>query len=159
MPLDADAQPLPRLRRGRPPKTAAERDEGNRRKDLIAAAARLFRSQGFDGTSTRDIAAAANMQSGSPFYFFQSKRAILHAVMQEGMARAIATLVRRRVVRSEAVVHRSQCSEALCADGSPALYRPAGSTRRAGRVAHEKKPRGAGLCRVRVQGFSAAGSC
>ena len=80
MPLDADAQPLPRLRRGRPPKTAAERDEGNRRKDLIAAAARLFRSQGFDGTSTRDIAAAANMQSGSPFYFFQSKRAILHAV-------------------------------------------------------------------------------
>lgn len=91
MPLDADAQPLPRLRRGRPPKTAAERDEGNRRKDLIAAAARLFRSQGFDGTSTRDIAAAANMQSGSPFYFFQSKRAILHAVMQEGMARAIAT--------------------------------------------------------------------
>lgn len=77
-------------RRGRPPKTAAERDEGNRRQTLIAAAARLFRTKGFDGTSTRDIAAAADMQSGSPFYFFQSKQALLHAVMQEGMARAEA---------------------------------------------------------------------
>ena len=81
MTLDADAQSPPRVRRGRPPKTAAERDEGNRRQDLIAAAARLFRTKGFDGTSTRDIAAAADMQSGSPFYFFQNKQAMLHAVM------------------------------------------------------------------------------
>ena len=61
----------PPARRGRPPKTAAERDEGNRRQALIAEAARLFRSKGFDGTSTHDIAAAAGMQRGSPFYFFQ----------------------------------------------------------------------------------------
>ena len=81
----------PAPRRGRPPKTAAERDEGNRRQALIAAAAKLFRSKGFDGTSTRDIAAAADMQSGSPFYFFQSKQALLHAVMQEGMARVTVT--------------------------------------------------------------------
>ena len=78
-------------RRGRPRKTEGERDEGNRRQALIAEAARLFRSKGFDGTSTRDIAAAAGMQSGSPFYFFQSKQALLHAVMQEGMARAEAS--------------------------------------------------------------------
>lgn len=81
----------PPARRGRPPKTAAERDEGNRRQALIAEAARLFRSKGFDGTSTRDIAAAAGMQSGSPFYFFQSKKALLHAVMKEGMVRAEAS--------------------------------------------------------------------
>ena len=81
----------PPARRGRPPKTVAERDEGNRRQLLIAAAARLFRTKGFDGTSTRDIAAAADMQSGSPFYFFQSKQALLHAVMQEGMARVTVT--------------------------------------------------------------------
>ena len=31
------------------------------------------------------------MQSGSPFYFFQSKQALLHAVMQEGMARVTVT--------------------------------------------------------------------
>ena len=81
----------PPARRGRPRKTEDERDEGNRRQALIAEAARLFRSKGFDGTSTRDIAAAAGMQSGSPFYFFQSKKALLHAVMQEGMARAEAS--------------------------------------------------------------------
>jgi AcrR family transcriptional regulator len=75
-------------RRGRPPKTAAERDEGNRRQALIRAAARLFRVKGFDGASTRDIAAAAQMQSGSPFYFFHSKQDLLHAVMEEGMTRA-----------------------------------------------------------------------
>lgn len=87
----ASTDPVPTPRRGRPPKTAAERDEGNRRQTLIAAAARLFRIKGFDATSTRDIAAAADMQSGSPFYFFQSKQALLHAVMQEGMARVTAT--------------------------------------------------------------------
>lgn len=73
-------------RRGRPPKAQADPDEGNRRRPLIEAAARLFRTKGFDGTSTRDIATAAGMQSGSPFYHFQSKNALLHVVVQEGMA-------------------------------------------------------------------------
>ena len=36
-----------------------ELDDGNRRRALIEGAARLFRTQGFDATSTRDIAAAA----------------------------------------------------------------------------------------------------
>jgi AcrR family transcriptional regulator len=44
--------------RGRPRKTVAERDDGNRRQQLIAGAAKLFRRKGFDATSTRDIAAA-----------------------------------------------------------------------------------------------------
>ncbi len=77
-------------RRGRPRKSAEERDESRRRADLVRAAARLFRKQGFDGTSTRDIATAADMQSGSPFYYFDSKSAILAAVMQSGMADATA---------------------------------------------------------------------
>lgn len=76
--------------RGRPRKTADERDDGNRRRALIEGAARLFRRQGFGATSTRDIAAAAGMQSGSPFYHFKSKQALLFAVMEEGMRAAIA---------------------------------------------------------------------
>ena len=76
--------------RGRPRKTLGERDEGNRRQDLIKGAARLFRRKGFDATTTRDIAAAAGMQSGSPFYHFKSKGALLHAVMEEGMRSALA---------------------------------------------------------------------
>jgi AcrR family transcriptional regulator len=75
--------------RGRPRKTLDERDDGNRRVELVNAAARLFRQKGFDATSTRDIAAAVGMHSGSPFYHFKSKGALLHAVMEEGMRSAI----------------------------------------------------------------------
>lgn len=75
--------------RGRPRKTLDERDDGNRRRELVAGAARLFRRKGFDATSTRDIAAAVGMRSGSPFYHFKSKGALLFAVMEEGMRAAI----------------------------------------------------------------------
>ena len=62
-----------------------------RRGELVKVAAQLFRQRGFHGTSTRDIAAAAGMQPGSLFYFFESKEAILHAVMRDGMAQAAAS--------------------------------------------------------------------
>lgn len=81
----------PPVRRGRPRKTVQEREESERRAELLQAAARLFRSQGYDATSTRDIATAAGMQSGSPFYYFESKSAMLHAVMQAGMAEVSAS--------------------------------------------------------------------
>lgn len=80
--------------RGRPRKRPEERDDGNRRQAVLRAAARLFRQQGFAATSTRDIAAAAGMRSGSPFYHFESKQALLGAVMLEGMERAIAAQTR-----------------------------------------------------------------
>jgi AcrR family transcriptional regulator len=86
---DVAARPLAKRPRGRPRKTVDERDDGNRRQALILGAARLFRRKGFDATSTRDIAAAAGMQSGSPFYHFKSKQALLFAVMEEGMRSAI----------------------------------------------------------------------
>jgi len=84
------AAPAAKRARGRPRKTAEQRDDGNRRGELLRCAARLFRRQGFDATSTRDIAAAAGMRSGSPFYHFKTKAALLYAVMEEGMHGAIA---------------------------------------------------------------------
>ena len=78
----------PKRPRGRPRKTSVERDDGNRRPALLQAAAVLFRRQGYAATTTRDIAAAAGMQSGSPFYHFKSKEALLYAVMEEGMRSA-----------------------------------------------------------------------
>ena len=77
--------------RGRPRKSTLELDEGNRRRQIIDSAARLFRSKGFDAASTRDIAAAAGMHSGSPFYHFESKHALLYVVMQEGMQHALTS--------------------------------------------------------------------
>jgi AcrR family transcriptional regulator len=87
-------QPLPaaepaRRPRGRPRKTPDTLDEGNRRQELLRAAAQLFRRKGFAATTTRDIAAAAGMQSGSPFYHFESKAALLFAVMEQGMHAAL----------------------------------------------------------------------
>ncbi len=86
--------------RGRPRKTVDERDDGNRRVELVRVAAKLFRRKGFDATSTRDIAAAVGMRSGSPFYHFKSKGALLHAVMEEGMHAAIE--------RQHEVLHKSE---------------------------------------------------
>ena len=83
------ADSAPKRPRGRPRKTVEDRDDGNRRGELLRSAAKLFRRKGFDATSTRDIAAAVGMQSGSPFYHFKSKGALLYAVMDEGMRRAI----------------------------------------------------------------------
>ena len=92
--MDLAAEPrtddsLAKRPRGRPRKTLEDRDDGNRRALLLRSAARLFRRKGFDATSTRDIAAAVGMRSGSPFYHFKSKGALLYAVMEEGMRSAI----------------------------------------------------------------------
>lgn len=92
----------PPARRGRPRKSAEQRNENLRRADVLREAARLFRRQGFDGTSTRDIAVAAGMQSGSLFYYFKSKRALLAAVIQNGM--------------EDAIVRQTQMLQALDAD-------------------------------------------
>ncbi|MCZ4304452.1 TetR/AcrR family transcriptional regulator [Zoogloeaceae bacterium G21618-S1] len=59
--------------------------DANRRADVLRAAARLFVEKGFEATTTRDIAEAAGMRSGSPFYHFRSKLDLLKAVLLEGL--------------------------------------------------------------------------
>ncbi|MCG2591191.1 TetR/AcrR family transcriptional regulator [Ramlibacter sp. XY19] len=97
--------------RGRPRKTVDERDDGNRRRALIVGAAKLFRRKGFAATSTRDIAAAAGMQSGSPFYHFKSKQALLFAVMEEGMRSALER--QARVLESSGAAEPAQALRVL----------------------------------------------
>src|SRR5699024_10848553 len=53
---------------------------------LLSAAARLFRDQGFERTTVRDIAREVGLQSGSIFPQFATKEDILHAVMEEVIA-------------------------------------------------------------------------
>ncbi len=64
--------------------------DANRRADVLRAAARLFVEKGFDATTTRDIAEAAGMRSGSPFYHFRSKLDLLKTVILEGLANSDA---------------------------------------------------------------------
>jgi AcrR family transcriptional regulator len=56
-----------------------------RRQALIAAAARLFRQRGYEGTTVRDVARECGVHSGSLFYHFRNKEDLLLAVMLEGM--------------------------------------------------------------------------
>jgi len=85
--VTATLQRAPRRRRA----DATEAD-GNRRRQLLRASARLFREKGYDGTSVRDIAQATGMQSGSWVYHFATKQDILEAVMREGLVAALARI-------------------------------------------------------------------
>ncbi len=68
----------------------AERETGRkrvagetRRAQLIEVALRLFAERGYDGTATRDIAAAAGVAEGLLFRHFPTKRELLAAVLAE----------------------------------------------------------------------------
>ena len=76
--------------RGRP--RALPGDDDSRRHQLLRASARLFREKGYDGTSVRDIAQAAGMQSGSWVYHFPTKQDILVAAMEQGLVDALARI-------------------------------------------------------------------
>lgn len=68
-----------------PRRKLAPGPEANRRSELLRAAAKLFVDKGFAATTTRDIAEAVGMRSGSPFYHFRSKQELLKAAMIEGL--------------------------------------------------------------------------
>lgn len=57
---------------------------------LLDVAARLFRQNGFDGTGLREIAREAGILPGSVHYRFRTKEALLLALMERAVERAIA---------------------------------------------------------------------
>lgn len=60
---------------------------------VLQAAARLFREQGYDGTSLRDIARAAGMLPGSLHYRYPTKEDILAALMERAIDRLIESIL------------------------------------------------------------------
>jgi AcrR family transcriptional regulator len=75
------------MKRGRKPGSpnSTPPSDASRREELLRAAAHLFVEKGFEATTTRDIANAVGMRSGSPFYHFRSKQDLLKAAMAEGL--------------------------------------------------------------------------
>ncbi len=71
--------------------TAEEKSATRRR--ILEAALELFRTRGFDGTTTRDIAAAAEIATGTLFNYFQTKEAIVAAFAEEKLASARAAFL------------------------------------------------------------------
>jgi AcrR family transcriptional regulator len=70
----------------------------NRLPQILDAAAQLFRTQGFQGTSVRDIVRAVGMLPGSLYYHFATKEDLLAAVYAEGVRR-ISARVRAAIDR------------------------------------------------------------
>jgi len=81
----------------------------DRRERLIAAAARLFREQGYERTSVRQLAEAVGILSGSVFHHFDSKEDILMAVMST----TIAAMTERLHQAKEAADDPTDCLRAL----------------------------------------------
>jgi AcrR family transcriptional regulator len=67
-----------------PPKN---RRSGNRKQELLDAAAKRFCRDGYENASTRDIADDVGILSGSIYYHFKSKEHLLVAVHEEGVRR------------------------------------------------------------------------
>ena len=55
------------------------------RERILEAASSLFRSNGWQATTTRDIAAAAGIAAGTLFNYFQTKEAIAAALVSEAL--------------------------------------------------------------------------
>lgn len=60
------------------------RKKAKRRDEIIAAAQRLFETQGLDATTMADIAAAAGISAPTVFNYFGSKDGVLIALISEG---------------------------------------------------------------------------
>ena len=69
---------------------------------LLAKAAKLFRTKGYERTTVRDLAAAVGIQSGSIFHHYKSKEEILLAMMEEVIIYN-TYLMRRRLEESDSV--------------------------------------------------------
>jgi AcrR family transcriptional regulator len=63
---------------------SGQRPEGGARRQILDAAAALLR-QGYDATTTREIAARVGIKAGSIYHHYPSKEAIVSAVVNEGV--------------------------------------------------------------------------
>ena len=74
--------------------TAQTRQET--RQAILDAAERLFRSQGFEKTTTRDLAREAGIAVGTLFNYFSTKEAIVMQLVTESLEKAAARFPKRR---------------------------------------------------------------
>ena len=63
------------------------------RSRILKAAERLFARQGFDGTTTRDLAREAGVAEGTLFRHFENKKAILVEVATQGWIEILTDLL------------------------------------------------------------------
>lgn len=62
---------------------SSSRDQAGRRRQIVDAAARIFRDKGYAATSIQDVAQAVDILKGSLYYYIDSKDDLLFEVIQE----------------------------------------------------------------------------
>lgn len=77
-------------RRGRPP----ESQQQNVAQALLDASLRTFRAVGYHGSSVRDIAKAAGVTPAAVYHHYDSKQALLRAIMVQAMEDNVAAVSR-----------------------------------------------------------------
>jgi AcrR family transcriptional regulator len=88
--------------------------EANTRDRIIKAALRLFARQGYDGTTTKDLATAANIAEGTLFRYFVNKKAILIEVAISGWIDILTDLLTElSEMESYKAVDRVMCRRML----------------------------------------------
>jgi TetR/AcrR family transcriptional regulator, cholesterol catabolism regulator len=76
---------MPRRGSGTSSLAPARTPADDTRRQILDAAAKLLRWNGYASTSLRDIATAADMKAGSLYYHFASKEELAETVMAEGI--------------------------------------------------------------------------
>jgi AcrR family transcriptional regulator len=74
------------------PRPRRIRDRAATRRALIAAALKLFASKGYEGTTTREIAACAGCAEGLIHRYFNGKAGLLPALMEYRISQEVADL-------------------------------------------------------------------
>lgn len=70
----------------KPAQTRRQRRIARRRHEIVAAAAQVFAEKGYANTTTKELAEAADMAEGTLYNYFDGKREILLAILQETRA-------------------------------------------------------------------------
>ncbi|HET8931593.1 MAG TPA: TetR/AcrR family transcriptional regulator [Acidimicrobiales bacterium] len=115
-----------------------------RREAIVLAAAELFGVNGFEQTTTAQIAKAAGISPGGVFYYFEDKRAVFRAIFQRDlpMSKALVAAALDRDDPLDAVLHvvdqlAEDVMNPLAAGLLVELVRQAGRDPELTRVVHE----------------------
>jgi AcrR family transcriptional regulator len=73
-----------------------DRRKARTRAGLLAAARELFASRGLEGTTIADIAARADVATGSFYNYFSTKEAVLQALLEDELSKQRALLEKRQ---------------------------------------------------------------
>ena len=91
------------------------KDPNERRSELIACAQDLFYSRGYERTAVRDIVDELGVAKGTFYYYFDSKLAILEAMIDDMLSQSTALL--REIVADETLPALDKWARAFQAVG------------------------------------------